>query len=440
MTVLSGGGSTVLTPNGSQGAQPGQAPNKRGPKVAKPPATFAGMQQSGMARPSPQMVQQQAQASQMQAQAQAQQAAQPAQQPVPQQAAQQPAQAPSQDMNGVLRQQIMGSLQNPGQGLAEAAQSQIQRQQRALDQQFADSRSSLNENLAARGLDASTIAASGLSRLAERQGQATADMVAQIEEQTNREKGAQLQQAIANAMGLRGQDLSAEQAQNSLALQGELGRGNLALGRDTLTYNQGRDQRNFDYQAGRDQVGDQQWQQGFDRSGQQWQQGFDYQKQQDTTKNNQWQQQFDTGNQQWQSQFDYNKNTDQRNFDYRAGRDTVGDQQWNKQFDQSQNNWNKTFDYNKGRDANADAQWNKTFDFNKSNAGTNAMLQVLQGMGFKNISPTMLNSIMASLGLTMPGGGAGSVPTGASAGGGATGGAGDEMMIDRQLSELYGGF
>lgn len=402
---------------GPAASPPGGTPKNQ--RRQRPPQTFAGMQQQGVARPSPAMAQQQAQANAMAAQ----QAAQPVQQPAqgtqmaqPMQTPAQPAMAapagaqaaPAQGGNMIgslgseLQRQIMQMLADPTQGLNEAAMSNFDRQQRLIGQQFADTRESLNENLAARGLDASTIAASGLSRLEERQGQALTDSSTQIQEQLLRDRNAALNNAIQSAMGLRGQEITLDQnlwdrgnADRNFDLQAELGRGNLdinrqnlGLQRDRFGYEKTRDDRNFNYQVGRDTTNDAfrdkefGWRQGVD------QRDYDYRAGQDTIRNDQWNRGFER-DQTW-------RNEDRT---YRDDRDKVTDERWNKGWERDQTWRNEDTTYRSGRDTIGDERWNKTFDAANKQQGTQNMLGLLQGMGFNNISPAVLSQIMSSLGL-----------------------------------------
>ncbi|MZQ99475.1 MAG: hypothetical protein GT601_17550 [Acidaminobacter sp.] len=77
-----------------------------------------------------------------------------------------------------------------------------------------------------------------------------------------------------------------------------------------------------------------------------WAYGANYQQSRDSVQDNQWQQSFDTSTQQWNQQFEFNKE-----------RAAVSDQQWQT-----------TFDYQKDRDKVADGQWLKSFQADQANA------------------------------------------------------------------------
>lgn len=396
---------------GPAASPPGGTPKNQ--RRVRPPQTFAGMQQQGVARPSPQIVQQQAAANQ--------QAAQPAPAPAPAQpmsygqAMPQPqgnvpqANALGGGMIGslgnTLNQQVMQMLADPTAGLNEAAMSNFDRQQRQIGQQFADTRDSLNENLAARGLDSSTIAASGLSRLAERQGQAMADSSAQIQEQLIRDRSAALNNALNAAMGLRGQEMTLDQnlwqrsdADRRFGLDQTLGLGNLdinrqnlALNRDRFGFEQQRDTRDFEYGKTRDAANDAFRNKEFDYRKGVDERDFTYRQGRDTV-----------ADAQFNKNFDYRRDTDNRDFDYRQGRDKIGDERFDRTWERDQTWRTEDNQYRDNRDTIGDQRWDKTFDWNKSNANTQNIMSLLQNMGMGSVSPQVLQQIFGSLGLSMP--------------------------------------
>ena len=391
---------------GPAASPPGGTPKNQ--RRQRPPQTFAGMQQQGMARPSPAVVQQQTIANQQAQQAAQMQAqAQPAAQPASQQMAQpmaQPAQGGNMigQLGGALQQQVMQMLADPTQGLNEAAMSNFDRQQRLIGQNFADTRERLNENLAARGLDASTIAASGLSRLEERQGQALTDSSTQIQEQLLRDRNAALNNAIQSAMGLRGQEITLDQnmwdrsnADRTFDLNAELGRGNLdinrqnlGLQRDRFGFEQARDERNFNYGRERDAIGDEQFDRRFDFDVSRDARNFGYQQQRDTI-----------GDRQWQDQFDRAGNWRTEDNQYRDRRDAVSDDRFNRTWDRDQTWRNEDTTYRNNRDTIGDDRWNRTFNAANDQQRTGNILSVLQGMGFNALGPDVLNNILRSLGI-----------------------------------------
>lgn len=467
----------AVQPNGQQAplaATPGTAGGVGGPSASPPggtpknmrgqqraPGTFANMRQQGMARPSPAMVQQQAAQTaqinanpagtalnsqaggaeinanpmgtalnqQAQAPTPAVQAPNPApiaaaQQQVAQTAPQQGGAQPQQGggfsfganvgaLSGPLMEQVMALLNDPTQGLNEAAQSNFDRLNRGLGREFEELRSGLNENMAARGLDASTIAATELGRLGGRQAEAQSDLAARIQEQLIRDRSSAMNNAINAAMGLRGQEMDIDRDQfvinrdtgelefrrgldtQRLSLDAELGRGNLQLGRDRLGldrdrfgYDQFRDNREFDYRAGRDNINDQ-----F-RSDE-----FDWRRSTDARDFERLQGRDAVSDQQWTDRFNRDATWRAEDNQYRDNRDAIGDERWNRGWERDQNWRDEDVRYRDTRDGISDDRWNRTFDQNQQNFNTNGILQLLQGMGFNNVSPEMMTSIMQTLGI-----------------------------------------
>ncbi|MFN8996010.1 MAG: hypothetical protein ACK5X3_20415 [Pseudomonadota bacterium] len=443
---------------GPSASPPGGSPRRQ--RRVAPPNTFAGMQQQGLARPTPQMVQAQQNANQLTAlnqQMQQQAAAAPAQGVAPtadtalasaQQTVNNAAAGRNlglyqqsgnvQALGNPLMQQVMTLLQDPTQGLNEAAQSNFDRQNRVLDREFSTLRDNLNENMAARGLDASTIAATRLGELGARQAEAQADVSARIQEQLIRDRAGAMQSAINSALGLRGQeadlgqqefvlnrdtgemewrrnfdasqsDRQADQFDRRLGLDTELGRGNLAinqqqlgLARDRFGFDQQRDARDFGYQQERDTRND-----AFrDRE-------FDWRQSTDTRDFNRLTERDRVGDQQWQSNFDRQGQWRGEDVAYRDRRDTVQDDQWQRGFDR-QDTW-RTQDnqYRDGRDAIQDTRWNQSWDRdqtrwdqtrsdNQTNTRNSMLFNVLSGMGFDNMSPEAMTQVFSTLGIEMP--------------------------------------
>jgi hypothetical protein len=489
IAIQPNGQGNVLSPNnggaggvgGPSASPPGGTPKRqKGPAAQAAPNTFRARQSQGMARPTPQMAQQQAQAAQF-AQAQAAQPAAPAAQPQPTPGANQaqvgaapagpsldpltqalnaqaqpaptnvqervaaqgvqsagapaPGAAPAAGgmaapapaaggggfqyneavnaLGAPLMEQVMALLRDPTQGLNEAAQSNFDRQNRVLGREFTELREGLNENMAARGLDASTIAATGLGQLGARQADAQSDLAARVQEKLINDRATAMQAAIQSAMGLRGQEADLQKDEyvinentgelefrrgldtSRLALDTELGRGNLQLGQDRLGLDRDRfgfdqftDARDFDYRAGRDLVGDEQ----FDR------------------------------------RFDFDVNRDTRDFDYRVGRDAVGDERFERGFqrdadwrtedntyrderdvkmdDRFERGFTRDADwrredneYRDGRDQKGDERWQDTFDQNQKNFDTGTIMDILRTMGITNIDPKMLDGLLGTLGV-----------------------------------------
>ena len=135
----------------------GQQPTNTSPTTQPPPSpvggqqqqqpyqTFAQMQQAGQARPAPT-----AQASQA---------------------------------YGGMMDRLMQSLNQPTGYNAQQLQQMRSAQMANLNQEFGEQQRQLNENLARRGISASTIAASGLGRLAGEQSRAMADVDARLLQQ-----------------------------------------------------------------------------------------------------------------------------------------------------------------------------------------------------------------------------------------------------------------
>lgn len=438
---------------GPAASPPGGTPKSM--RRMRPPSTFAGMQQQGVARPSPELVQAQQNANQLTALNQSmQQQASPYQPSV--QSAMQAAQrtvdnaSAGRDLGmfqyggmvdalGVpMMQQVMTLLNDPTQGLNEAAQSNFDRNNRVIGREFGTLREGLNENMAARGLDASTIAATKLGDLGARQAEAQADLAARVQEKLINDRASAMNNALNAALGLRGQEIEKEkdlftvnrdtgemgwrrafdtkkmemegsQFDRRLGLDAELGRGNLGLAQQRLGFDMNRDSRDFAYGQTRDAANDAFRNRDFDFRERTDARDFGYRQSRDTI-----------GDQQWNKQFDYNQNRDNRNFDYQKSRDAVGDTQWNRQFDRAgqwraddnkyrddrdkvndgryTDQWNRDESrYQTGQD-----QWKQQFDFTKDNARTGNIMSLLQGMGFNSLPPGALASIFKTLGIDPP--------------------------------------
>jgi hypothetical protein len=434
---------------GPSASPPGGTPkNMQAQRRQRAPNTFAAMQQQGMARPTPAM------AATMAQQPPAAPAPAPAAAPpvamqatvAPQQIAAGQAQvaaaAPNtsgtgrfsygagvQALSQPLMNLVMQQLQDPTAGLSEAAQSNFDRLNRGIGREFTDLRENLNENLAARGLDASTIAVSGLSKLGERQAEAQSDLAARTQEQLVRDRAAAIQAAVQSAMGLRGQEADMAESEftinrdtgelefrrgldsSRLALDAELGRGNLDLGRDRLGlerdrfgFDQMRDTRDFDYRVGRDTVDDTFRRDEFDWRRSTDTRDFDYRVGQDAIDNR-----FR------ENEFDWRRDTDLRDFDYGVGRDRVSDERFDRTFQRDADWRAEDNEYRDGRDTINDGRWQQTFDQGNRNFTTQNMIGLLQSMGFNNINPGVLNQIMQSLGLPPNSGAAPTPPTAISA-------------------------
>jgi hypothetical protein len=441
--VLSPGTNTQGGIGGPSASPPGGTPKRQ--QAPRNSNTFAGMQQTGMARPSRMMANSNAQMPQQPAP----QAAAPAAGASPYQPTTQSAmQAGQQVVNNAqagynnqpfqqsaavgalgapLMQQVMALLQDPTQGLNEAAQSNFDRNNRVIGREFDTMREGLNENLAARGLDASTIAVSGLGQLGERQAEAQGDLAARVQEKLINDRAAAMQAAINSAMGLRGQEaeLGAQEYtinrdtgelefrrgldSNKFALDAELGRGNLAinqgnldLSRDRFGFDQFRDSRNFDYGVDRDAVGDEQFDRRFDFDVSRDTRDFDYRVGRD-----------EVGDSQFDRTFDYNEGRDNRDFDYRTGRDQVGDERWQTTFDRD-NDWrNEDTGYRDRRDEVTDDRWQTTFDAdqerfdrnfdqNDRNFNTSTAMDLIRSMGLEGIDPKQMENIFKMLGIQNP--------------------------------------
>lgn len=413
------------------------------------------MQQQGMARPSPQLVEAQTNANQLTALNQQMQAAASPYQPSVQsamQAAQRTVDNASAGrglgqfqysgtvdaLGSPLMNQVMQLLNDPTQGLNEAAQSNFDRQNRVIGREFTDLRENLNENMAARGLDASTIAATKLGDLGARQAEAQADLAARIQEKLITDRATAMNSAIQAAMGLRGQEadlekdlftvnrdtgelewrrgfdmkkLEQEGAQfgQRLALDGELGRGNLALGQQRLGFDMRRDERDFGYQQTRDRSNDAfrdrefGWRQSTDErdynrlvdrdrvSDSQFYQRFEFDRDRDTRDYNRLVDRDRIGDEQWQSQFDRQGNWRKEDNRYRDDRDAINDRRWNESWDRDESRWRT------GQD-----QWREQFDWSKDNARTGNIMSLLQGMGFNSMPPGVLENVFKALGIPMP--------------------------------------
>lgn len=423
---------------GPSASPPGGTPRNMQGQRQRAPGTFANLRQQGVARPSAAMVAQRnaaPMATAVNAQAPAPAAAPAAPVAMANTAAPQQVQAAAQQVQAAapntsgsgtfsyggnvqalsdpLMRLVMQQLGDPTAGLNEAAQSNFDRLNTQIGREFTDLREGLNENLAARGLDASTIAVSGLTDLATRQADAQGDLAARIQEQLIRDRSAAINNAVQSAMGLRGQEADlAESAftinrdtgelefrrgldSSRLALDAELGRGNLDLGRDRLGlerdrfgFDQARDTRDFEYRAGQDAIDN-----AF-RSGEfDWRRATDARDFERLVGRDAADDAFRT------NEFDWRRSVDQRDFDYGVGRDAVSDQRWQQGWERD-GQWRA--EDNAWRDNRAgvqDNQWQQTFDQNNRNFNTTGMLGLLQSMGFNNISPAMMNSILQALGL-----------------------------------------
>jgi hypothetical protein len=466
-----GQGGVLAPTSGTQGgvggpaaSPPGGSPKRQQRQVN--PNTFAGMQQQGMARPSASMVRQNPYAMQgvnpgLQQQT-AQMAAPGSAQPSSQgslQAAQQSVSnaqagrslgtyqtnANAQALGGPLMDQVMQLLQDPTQGLNDAAASNFDRQNRTLGREFDTLRGNLNEQMAASGLDASTIRSGKLGELGARQAEAQADVSARIQEQLIRDRSSAMNSAITAAMGFRGQEADMGKDEyvvnrdtgelefqrgvtnaklgmdgQRLSLDTELGRGNLAvsqgqlgLGQQRLGFDQSRDTRDFAYQQDRDAVGDTRYDERFAYDKGVDTRNFDYRAGRDVIGDGQWNKQFDYGvsrdtkNDQYRDRRDvYSDGRDTKNDEYRDrrdvysdGRDTKNDQYRDKVYDYGVTRDNKNDTYRDGRDKVTDNQWDKSYNQNDKNITTQGFMSLLNGMGYKNIPPAMLASIMQSLGM-----------------------------------------
>ena len=434
-----GQGGVLAPSSGTQGGVGGpsaSAPGGSPKRVVRQrnPNTFAGMQQQGVARPSPSMVQQNPYAMagvneglQQQTTAMAQPSVQPTAQSAVQ-AAQQTVNNASAGRNlgtystsananalgAPLMQQVMSMLQDPTQGLNDAAASNFDRQNRTLDRDFSSLREGLNENMAARGLDASTVAATKLGELGARQAEAQADVSARIQEQLIRDRSAAMNSAINAAMGLRGQeadmgkdeftinrdtgqlDFQRGMDEKRFGLDETVGLGNLAINRDNLAlsrdrfgFDKSRDVRDFTYQQGRDSKLDDRY--------------------------------------------------DER-FLYDQGRDSKMDDRYDERFTYDKGRDTKNDDYRDGRDKVQDRQWDDTYKQNDKNITTQGISAMLSGMGYKNLPRGMIDSILASLGISPsgsnPSGTPGGAPGGNPGGAGNYGGSGDS---DFSGDYIFGG-
>lgn len=212
-----GGPAPSMAPNGQPQAQP-QAP----------PETFAQLQQSGRARPAP---------------------PRPAiqQQPPPHTGVS--AAGPLQNQ---LASSLRSSLANPNPYNSDTVRSIDSALTGQLNQDYVAQRKHLEEDLARRGLSASTIGGGYYGDLAGQQDQALATMRAgltqsaanaEIAGRTQAQGAAQSNINAQNSQGLSEQQLELQKllgvgnlgvSQGQLALSGELGRGGLDLNRDQL--------------------------------------------------------------------------------------------------------------------------------------------------------------------------------------------------------------
>jgi hypothetical protein len=449
---------------GPSASPPGGSPKnvRQRPRAGQAPAapqTFANMQQQGMARPAPGMLMQgqnpalNAAVGNMQQQGAAATAAAPnlanganavtaAQQQVSNASAGRnlgmyETSQTAQQLGAPLMQQVMALLADPTQGLNDAAQSNFDRNNRVLGREFTELREGLNENMAARGLDASTIAATGLGQLGARQAEAQGDLAARIQEQLIRDRSSAMNNAINAAMGLRGQEIEIGRDEYTINRDtGQMGwdRGfkenraaaedmrfdktfgldekRFGLDQDKFGWQRSTDERDFNRLTGRDAVSDNQWQQGFDRDGDWRADDVRFRDDRARVGDNQWQQGFDRDGQ-WRTE----DNT------YRDRRDGVRDSQFERGFER-EGDWRA--DDVRFRDTRADRgdeQWQQSFDQGQRNFTTQTMAQILSGLGFNNLPPAMVEQIMRSLGLnpaTAPTGGA--TPGTSWAGGGGTSG------------------
>ncbi len=454
-----GQGGALAPKAGTQGGVGGpsaSAPGGSPKRQVRPmnPNTFAGMQQQGVARPSPSMVQQNPYAiagtnpALNAAAAPAQASVQPTAQSAIQSAQQSVGNAQAgrnlgtyqtspmaQSLGAPLMQQVMTMLQDPTQGLNEAAASNFDRQNRTLGREFDTLRETTNENMAARGLDASTIASGKLGELGARQAEAQADVSARVQEQLIRDRAAATQAAINSAIGLRGQE--AEMAKDEFTINRDTGqlefqrgmdekrfgldqtvglgnleinRGNLDLSRDRFGFDKFRDGRDFTYRSEQDAIDNSLDQSKFDFTKSTDARDFGYRQERDVI-----------GDGQVDRAFNYGKDRDTKNDTYRDNRDKVTDGQWNQTFDYGKNRDTKNDEYRSGRDKVTDSQWDKSYNQNDRNITTQGIGSILNGLGYKNIPPALMSSILSALGL---GGGGGSAGGGGGGGGGGNGGGG----------------
>jgi hypothetical protein len=466
-TMQPNGQGNVLapTPNttggvgGPSASPPGGTPKnmRQRPRAGQAPApapTFANMQQQGMARPAPNMLMQgqnpalntavgnmQQQGAAVPEMANGANAVTAAQQTVDNAAAGRnlgnyTTSNAAQQLGAPLMQQVMALLADPTQGLNEAAQSNFDRNNRVLGREFTELREGLNENMAARGLDASTIAATGLGQLGARQAEAQGDLAARIQEQLIRDRSSAMNSAITAALGLRGQEIDigkdeyvinrdtgelewnrdfkedradAEDSRFDRSFGLDVQR--FGLDKDKFGWQQSTDLRDFNYGVGRDDKNDQfrdrefDWRQGTD------QRDFDYGVGRDQTRDNQWQQGFDRDGQ-W-------RDDDVR---YRDNRDVVRDGQWERGFERD-NDWrNDDVRFRDNRAETGDNQWQQSFDQGQKNFNTSGIIQMLSGMGFNNLPPALIDQIMQSLGITGQQTGGGTPGSSWAGGGGTSGG------------------
>ena len=179
-----------------QQAKPDDEEQKRRQQAQQGPApTFAQMQQQGQARPAPpsaaapapqqpQMLQQLQQQLQPQAAAPAPRMAQAAPAPAPARPVTPAAPAPQtqafEGFLGQLQQQLGQAIAQPSGYAAPEFQQLRQTQQAQLQAEFGAQQQALNEELARRGLSASTIGAGRMGDLAGQQARAMASLEAQL--------------------------------------------------------------------------------------------------------------------------------------------------------------------------------------------------------------------------------------------------------------------
>lgn len=172
-------GTTNTTGGGQQQTYNPQGTQEQ-PRRATPPQaaqTFAQLQQQGMARPAPTAPQ-----------------AQPFQQFGGSQQAQQ--------MRQQLQQQLQQFGQAPSRFDTQAFQQIRSAQQANLQSEFQEQQRQLNEQLATRGLSASTIGAAGMGRLAGAQSRALADIDAQLLQRAAETQAADRAQLLQSGQGL----------------------------------------------------------------------------------------------------------------------------------------------------------------------------------------------------------------------------------------------
>ena len=166
-----GGQQQTYNPQGQ-----GQAQQQRTATPPRAAQTFAQLQQQGMARPAPTAPQ-----------------AQPFQQFG--------GSAQAQQTRQQLQQQLQQFGQAPSRFDTQAFQQIRSAQQANLQSEFQDQQRQLNEDLARRGLSASTIGAAGMGRLAGAQSRALADIDAQLLQRAAETQAADRAQLLAEGRG-----------------------------------------------------------------------------------------------------------------------------------------------------------------------------------------------------------------------------------------------